>query len=98
MIPNTKLEIIRLLGNIPVGKEVLDGGLDIKVSHIADYLVAAGVKIPVLCKECKYSRCNPVTLTYTCGHPCGLRGWVNEGFYFCYYGEGKNNKEENANV
>lgn len=44
-MPSTRLMLIRLFGNIPVGKEVLDGGLDIKISHIADYLVAAGVTI-----------------------------------------------------
>ena len=38
-------------------------------------------------KDCKHSACNPVELTYACRHPRGLRGFVNEGYYFCSYGE-----------
>ena len=41
----------------------------------------------VRCKDCEYSQCNPVELTYACRHPSGLRGFVNEGFYFCPHGE-----------
>ena len=41
----------------------------------------------VRCKDCEYSACNPINLTYACGHPSGLRGFVNEGFYFCSHGE-----------
>ena len=41
----------------------------------------------VWCKDCKHSSCNPVKLTYACNHPLGLRGFLNEGFYFCSHGE-----------
>ena len=46
----------------------------------------------VRCKDCKHSACNPVKLTYACRHPSGLRGFVNEGYYFCSYGERRDNE------
>ena len=46
----------------------------------------------VRCKDCKHSSCNPVKLTYACNHPLGLRGFLNEGFYFCSHGERRNGK------
>lgn len=48
----------------------------------------------VRCKDCAYATCNPVKLTYGCRHPSGLRGFVNEGFYFCSYGERRTNERK----
>ena len=48
----------------------------------------------VRCKDCAYATCNPVKLTYGCRHPSGLRGFVNEGFYFCSYGERRPNERK----
>ena len=72
-----------------------DGKPMIRVSQFEDghFREEHFVEIPVdavevvRCKECKYSSCNPVKLTYGCNHPSGLRGFIHEGFYFCSYGE-----------
>ena len=48
---------------------------------------AVDAAVVVRCKDCKHSSCNPVKLTYACNHPSGLRGFINEGFYFCSHGE-----------
>lgn len=74
--------------------ELIDCGLRIAAKDIRYQPTVDAVEV-VLCKDCKHSACNPVKLTYACRHPSGLRGFINEGYYFCSHGErrGENEKE-----
>lgn len=84
------LQYISMFGD--VNDNMIQGAMRLARSKIENAPTVDAVEV-VRCKDCKYSSCNPVKLTYACNHPSGLRGYLNEGFYFCNHGERKQDGE-----
>ena len=60
---------------------------EMPADKLADYLITNGVKIPVLCKDCKYTKRASVIEGYFI---CGLLKQTVKDNDFCSFGERKN--------
>lgn len=77
------IELLDKVHHTNMGKTYIE-----RLGTIADHLIANGVKIPVMCKDCKYRYYHELDEVYYCNHGCGLADCV-ESDDFCPHGERK---------